>query len=131
VQNSPFHQQAEEIGEYLMEVRTEPRHNFATQKSLNSLAAQIWQTADDKGFHEPVDTAILYKALRLLLIVSEVAEMLEAMRKGDEEHEREEFADSLIRLLHYGAAEGIDIDAEVSRKMKINNDRPHKHNKVF
>lgn len=77
--------------------------------SFNLTAKEIWQTCEEKGFHEPVDTKVLNRALRLILIIGEVTEALEAIRKGDDEHHREEIADMMIRLLHYGYCEGIDI----------------------
>ena len=38
-----------------------------------------------------------------------------------------EFADILIRLLHYSATHGIDLEAEYERKMAYNERRPWRH----
>jgi NTP pyrophosphatase (non-canonical NTP hydrolase) len=38
-----------------------------------------------------------------------------------------EFADILIRLLHYCARYGIDLEAEYHRKMAYNEGRPYRH----
>ena len=99
--------------------------------SFNSIAEDIWQTCEEKGFHEPIDPELLLKGLRLMLIVGEVSEAMEAIRKGDVEHHNEEVADVAIRLLHYAHCEGIDLDAEVQRKMETNAGRPYKHGKKF
>lgn len=44
-------------------------------------------------------------------------------------HYAEELADVIIMSLSVAGHLGIDIDAEVRRKMKINHDRPWKHDK--
>lgn len=100
-------------------------------KTLNQLGQEIWNTCEEKGFHGFVEPEILERALRLMLIVSELGEALEAIRKDDESNHREEIADTMIRLLHYGAHEGIDLDAEVAKKMEKNRGRPYKHGKRF
>jgi NTP pyrophosphatase (non-canonical NTP hydrolase) len=67
---------------------------------------------------------------KLMLIVTEVAEVQEALRDGDRENEAEEVADILIRVLDYAAWRGINLDAEVAAKMGKNRERPRLHGRV-
>lgn len=76
---------------------------------------------------EDEQTAIM----RLVLIVSEVAETADAVMEASESHESEELADTLIRLVDYATWRGIDLDAAVEAKMEINKSRPYKHGKKF
>jgi len=69
------------------------------------------------------------------LLHSEVSEALEAYR----DHRFDdpggfkpsgvaaEFADVLIRLVHYSHVHGFDLDAEVARKMAYNETRRYRH----
>lgn len=98
--------------------------------SLNQIGQDIWDTSEEKGFHEPLPPGIGEKAVKLLLIISEVCEAFEDIRKDIGDHD-EEIADTLIRVLEYSANEGVDIDAEVNRKMEKNRGRPYKHGKKF
>ena len=67
----------------------------------------------------------------LMLIVGEVAEAQEGLRKNDAPNFREELADVAIRLVDLCGGLDIDLEAEITRKMKINANRPYKHGKVF
>ncbi len=67
----------------------------------------------------------------LLLIITEICEIVEADRKEDEPNLREEIADSFIRLGDLVGALDFDIEAEITKKMKINEGRPIKHNKRY
>lgn len=73
----------------------------------------------------------LVKSTKLMLIVSELGECLEAIRKSDSANEVEELADAFIRLLDYCGEYGIDLGNAVVSKMLVNEGRPHKHGKVF
>lgn len=68
---------------------------------------------------------------RLMLIVSEVAEAHEALRKDDEDNFKEELADVAIRLADLCGGLDIDLEAEIEKKMQKNKDRPYKHGKEF
>jgi NTP pyrophosphatase (non-canonical NTP hydrolase) len=69
---------------------------------------------------------------KLMLMVTEVAEVMEAFRDDPDpnaasDHEAEEVADILIRVMDYAAAREIDLGAEYVKKMRVNADRPMLH----
>lgn len=66
---------------------------------------------------------------KLMLIVTEVAEAMEAYRVGDKANFTEELADIIIRTLDLSGGLGIDIQLAVYNKMLVNFDRPFKHGK--
>lgn len=66
---------------------------------------------------------------KLMLVVTELAEAVEAVDKDDRENFREEIADALIRLLDIADSSGMDVDAEIEKKMEANWKRPIKHGK--
>jgi len=94
---------------------------------LNQLRDEAYYNAKVKRFHD----AKREVGTSLMLIVSELAEALEAHRKGDKELLREEIADTFIRLGDFCGEQKIDIEAEVARKMKINAQRPALHGKKY
>lgn len=75
----------------------------------------------------------------LMLIVSELAEALEALRHGNPPDEKlpqhsnfvVELADAFIRILNYAGERNLDLAEAVIDKMKYNESRPYKHGKVF
>jgi NTP pyrophosphatase (non-canonical NTP hydrolase) len=117
------------------------------------LCELISEWRSDKGF----DTHWKNVPTKLMLIVTELSEAMEAYRHLDErtlnfcEHHgggpglpsqelaenqyeilmnfREELADALIRLMDLTGSLGIDLEAEMVAKMAVNEGRPHKHNK--
>ena len=95
-------------------------------KSLNELAEICHQTAVEKGFwDEPRNIGEA-----LMLIVSEVAEAMEAHRHQDDNHFKEEIADTFIRLLDLCGGLKIDIEDEIQKKAIRNKSRPYKHGKI-
>jgi NTP pyrophosphatase (non-canonical NTP hydrolase) len=114
--------------------------------SFNLLGDEIHYWARGKGFYDrerlkvadpvtgDVEGRVVNPSLpaeKLMLIVSEVAETLDALRDGDRKHEAEEVADIMIRVLDYAAWRGIDLDREVAAKMAKNTVRPHLHGRGF
>lgn len=109
--------------------------------SLNDLARECHDTAVRSGFYDrdsdnpltqPVDRVIL----RHMLIITEVAELTEAIRKPELSNhipshtlEEEEVADILIRVLDYAAWRGIDLTKVMNAKMTFNQSREHMHGK--
>jgi len=66
----------------------------------------------------------------LMLIVTELGEAAEALRKEDPDNFREEIADTVIRLFDLCGACGIDLEDEISKKMSKNFSRPYRHGKT-
>jgi len=62
-----------------------------------------------------------------MLIVTEAAEAMQAWRDDDRAKFAEEPADPVIRALHMAGQLGIDLEAEVLRKMEVNWRRPWRH----
>lgn len=95
-------------------------------KSLNELSHLCHRVAVEKGFWD--EKRNIGEAL--MLIVTELAEAMEAHRVQDEENFREEIADSFIRLLDLCGGLGIDIEEEIHKKSLKNKQRPYKHGKI-
>jgi len=66
----------------------------------------------------------------LMLVVTELAEAMEAHRKQDDENFREELADTFIRLFDLCGGLKIDIEQEIEKKSLKNKTRPYKHGKI-
>jgi len=105
---------------------------------INKLIEDAHENAVKHGFWEEwenlVDNRsvhIAFTSQNLMLIVGEVAEAQEGLRKGDTDNFREELADVAIRLFDLCGGLGIDLETEIIKKMKINADRPYKHGKAF
>ena len=115
---------------------------------FDSLAQEIHEWARGKGFYDreylrkapgqfpnSVERgAVINESLpseKLMLVVIEVSEVMEARRDGDEELEETEVADAIIRLLDYSAWRGFSMDAAITAKMDKNRERPRLHGRVF
>lgn len=84
--------------------------------------ANGWAVVQPEQWEDP------YKIPAILaLITSETSEALEAFRKDDRKNFAEECADQIIRILDLTAGLGIDIDAEVRRKLEKNRQRQYRH----
>ncbi|MBF0521576.1 MAG: nucleotide pyrophosphohydrolase [Candidatus Omnitrophica bacterium] len=95
-------------------------------RSLNDLAALCHSIAKEKGFWD--EKRNIGEAL--MLIVTELAEGMEAYRKQDQENFKEELADTFIRLLDLCGGLNIDIEEEIHKKCLKNKNRPYKHGKI-
>ncbi|MEI8012449.1 MAG: nucleotide pyrophosphohydrolase [Candidatus Omnitrophota bacterium] len=94
-----------------------------TIKEMTNLCHGI---AKSKGFwDDPRNTGEA-----LMLVVTELAEAMEAHRKQDPVNFKEELADTFIRLFDLCGGMGIDIEAEILRKCDKNKLRPYKHGKI-
>lgn len=116
--------------------------------ALDILAKKCWEISESKGFHEPSERedGIVRDASpveRMMLIVSEVSEMMEAYRddKAADSYRQErdkrgfwkpegvasELADTVIRCFDYAHNHGVPLGQVVKEKMEYNQTRPHKH----
>lgn len=114
----------------IISVDPTPTHNPSDFicPSLSPLSSSIYALFLSKGFLSP--TSILETdsvGAKLMMIVTELSEAMEAVRDGDEDNFREELADTMIRILHLCGAMGIDISQEVTKKMAKNLARGHRH----
>jgi NTP pyrophosphatase (non-canonical NTP hydrolase) len=107
------------------------------QLSLDDMAKEIHETAVEKGFWpDKVDDLFISK--QLLMIVSEVVEATEAIRK-DEGKQRvaDEIADIIIRTLdlYQGLKDNGYVDQELqvalNNKTNFNKTRPERHGVKF
>lgn len=75
----------------------------------------------------------LKKMEKLGLIMTEVAEAMEAVRKNDDQNEREELSDALVRIFDYvgGFGHANLIGEAFIGKMQKNYERPFRHGKQF
>ena len=95
-------------------------------RSLNELAQICHGIAVQKGFWDKERNI----GEALMLIVTELAEAMEAHRKQDNPNFKEELADAFIRLLDLCGGLKIDIEDEIYQKSVKNKNRPYKHGKI-
>jgi NTP pyrophosphatase (non-canonical NTP hydrolase) len=145
--------------------------NDQTLTALTQLQQHIFDINESKGFHddrpkpmrigstltgqkERQNALANWQGNKLLLIVSEVAEAQDEIRKGraaDEtyyptsaetaKHPEEgphkpegvpsEIADVVIRCFDFAATEGFDLGQIIAEKLAYNNTRPFMHGKKF
>ena len=104
---------------------------------LDDLAEEVHKNAIEKGFWDRTADPI-FVAKQMMMIVSEVSEAMEAVRKEmDPEQISDEFADIIIRTLdlYAGMAEAgyvtKSLDYAIKQKMERNTHRPKKHGVRF
>jgi NTP pyrophosphatase (non-canonical NTP hydrolase) len=104
---------------------------------FDDLAEEIHKNAVDKGFWDRTVDPI-FVAKQMMMIVSEVSEAMEAVRKEmDPEQISDEFADIIIRTLdlYAGMVEAgyvtKSLDYAIKEKMERNTHRPKKHGVRF
>ena len=109
---------------------------------INRLAVECHAIARSKGFYdnellngpngEPrsVDNPSLPNE-KIMLIVTEASEMVDARRDGDAAKEEEELADLMIRALDYAGYRGFDVGHKIEKKMAKNRQRPQLHGRSF
>ncbi len=104
--------------------------NVPITRTISALAKAAHRCALEHGWHTtPATFADDPKVILswLMLIVTEVAEAAEAVRHGNEANFAEELADVVIRVFDTSEALGIDIEAEIVKKMATNEQRPIRH----
>ena len=104
---------------------------------LDDLAEDLHKTAVEKCFW-PEEIDDIFIAKQCMMIVSEVTELMEAVRKDKGEEEIAlETADILIRTLDLYAGlvhanyTTVSLDYALQEKANINKDRPQKHGVRF
>lgn len=104
---------------------------------FDDLAEEIHKNAINKGFWDRTADPI-FLAKQMMMIVSEVSEAMEAVRKEmDPEQISDEFADIIIRTLdlYAGMAKAgyvsKSLDYAIKEKMERNTHRPKKHGVRF
>jgi len=88
---------------------------------------RAFENAKLKGFH---DSKREFGTV-IALIHSELSEALEADRHGDADQVAEELADAVIRILDFCGSAGINLDKEITKKMKVNEGRTRLHGKRY
>lgn len=73
---------------------------------------------------------VLSNVTKLMLMVSELAEAMNALRKGEDGY-GEELADVVIRVMANAHQNKIPLGDEIVRKIEKNQSRPHKHGRNF
>lgn len=97
-----------------------------TELTLPELTKLCHDTAVEKGFWD--EERNIGEAL--MLIVTELAEAMEAYRIEDQENFKEELADTFIRLFDLCGGLKVDIAGEIAKKAARNKNRPYKHGKI-
>jgi NTP pyrophosphatase (non-canonical NTP hydrolase) len=104
---------------------------------FDNLAEEIHKNAVSKGFWDRTADPI-FVAKQMMMIVSEVVEAMEALRKEmDPDQMSDEFADIIIRTLdlYAGMVEAgymtKSLDYAIKEKMEKNSGRPMKHGVRF
>ena len=106
---------------------------------FDNLAINLHQAAIEKGFWpDKDDVDDIFIAKQCMMIVSEVTEVMEAVRKDKGEEEiAKEFADIIIRTLdlYAGMVEAgytrESLDYILNKKSDFNKTRPEKHGVRF
>ncbi len=99
-------------------------------KSISEMCELCHSIAKSKGFWDVPAGQKRNIGEALMLVVTELAEGMEAHRKQDEANFREELADTFIRLFDLCGGLGIDVESEIMKKCEKNKLRPYKHGKI-
>ena len=100
-------------------------------EAIRTMTHAIHQNAKEHGWWDtPREEGTL-----AMLVVTEIAEAVEAQRNGGGESEKipgfskeeEEFADAIIRILDLAGAKGYRIGQAILAKHAFNRTRPHMH----
>ena len=94
---------------------------------LKPFIKSVHDNAKAKGFWKKSKN----KAEKVMLIVTELAEAVEADRHGDMANFREELADAFIRICDLAGQMKIDLEKEALTKHAINLKRPYLHGKKY
>jgi NTP pyrophosphatase (non-canonical NTP hydrolase) len=108
-------------------------HNVACEKGFydkpNQIIKKMRFGVDEFTEHEIEYVKNAFNAQRLMLVVTEVAEAMEAIRHNDKANFEEELADTVIRIFDMCGHNGIDIGKAIRDKTEKNMQRPQMHGK--
>ena len=88
-------------------------------RKINSINGWIWP-------YDPWNVEH-YIGEKLMLVVTEVSEAMEAVREDDRKNFNWEIADTFIRLIDICDALNIDIDEQIETVLKALEKRPFRH----
>jgi NTP pyrophosphatase (non-canonical NTP hydrolase) len=109
-------------------------HENAVSKGFwNTELSTIKKIRSNKDFTDNELQAVInaFRNQRLLLVVSELVEAMEALRHNDWLNYKEELADVMIRMGDLAGGEDIKLHNEIAIKMERNKERPKLHGKAF
>jgi NTP pyrophosphatase (non-canonical NTP hydrolase) len=95
------------------------------KRMMNQLSKDIAKWRKTKGFK----TNWSNMPEKLMLVVTELSEAMEAYRHEDKKNFNEEIADTFIRLFDICGSINLDIESEIKSKMEVNKQRPFRHGK--
>lgn len=104
--------------------------------AMDNFAEKVFENAKNKGFWDEERN----KSELLMLIVSELAEVQEALRMPENQQSEkipeftlveEEIADAFIRLMDFCVGFNYRISEAIIAKHQYNMNRPYKHGKKF
>lgn len=81
-----------------------------------------WESLTPDSWHNNHEIPV-----KLLLVITELAEAIEGMRVDDKANFDEEIVDALIRLLSVAGGLEIDLDKWLAYKVDKNRSRGHRH----
>ena len=98
-------------------------------KTLEELQRLVFLEYCEHGFmHKFNDAGEIGDVAELGLITTEVSEVIEAVRKN-QDNVGEECADIIIRTLNFMTRKGLHADLEIMKKNVINEERAFMHGK--
>jgi hypothetical protein len=109
-------------------------HENAVNKGFwNTELNVIRKVRKNKEFTDNELQAVMnaFRNQRLLLVVSELVEAMEALRHNDWLNYKEELADVMIRMGDLAGGEDIRLHNEIATKMQRNKEREYLHGKEF
>lgn len=96
-----------------------------TQEIMDNNIIKGWEPDPSRTFGE--ECALMHSEISEAYETWRVIGFDERTRDGKPDDVASELADTFIRLLHYTAVHGFDLESEYERKMAFNRTRPFRH----